>query len=465
MTTQLEDKTPLQGGMHTGVAIMGFLLCFVAGAGVMWGYSRHAQGATARSGSMTQAEGVRAQAPGATWTDEAGAIPVSSKDPVWGDRDAPATVVLFSDFQCPFCSRIEPTLDKVKETYGKEKVRVVWKNFPLNFHANAKPAAEAAQGVFALEGSEAFFRFHNLALKNQRELGAEAYEKWAREAGVRDMSAWKKGVETHAWAEKVEQDVALGGRLPVSGTPSLFVNGIPVSPPSPDVLTRMIDQEIAEAQAKLQAGVAKDKLYVTLSNENRASAKAAPPPAPAASLPPLERKNIPVDPKSPSLGSADAKVVVQEFSDFECPACSKAEPILRELRDIYKDKVRFVWRDMPLAMHPEAPVAAEAAREALAEKGTLGFWAMHDKLFASQKDLSRAKIEALGHELGLDAAKLKAALDSGRHQPVIEADAKIAEAAGIRATPGFVINGYFVSGAQPVATFRAVIDRALAEAR
>ena len=73
---------------------------------------------------------------------------------MWGNRNAPVTIVVFSDFQCPFCSRVEPTVDQIKATYGKDKVRIVWKNSPLPFHPNAKPAAEAAQGVFALAGNE-----------------------------------------------------------------------------------------------------------------------------------------------------------------------------------------------------------------------------------------------------------------------------------------------------------------------
>src|SRR3954471_3447933 len=98
---------------------------------------------------------------GAAWSDEESPVPISSKDPMWGNRAAPVTVVIFSDFQCPFCSRVEGTIDQEKTTYGKDKVRLIWKNEPLPFHPNAKPAAEASAGVFALKGSDAFWNFHD----------------------------------------------------------------------------------------------------------------------------------------------------------------------------------------------------------------------------------------------------------------------------------------------------------------
>jgi hypothetical protein len=172
------------GGMCTGVAIIGFLLCFLAGGAVMWGYDSH----RLKTGGITADN---AGGGGPQWSDKESPIPVTSDDPVWGNRNAPVTIVEFSDFQCPFCSRVEPTMDQVRSTYGPDKVRVVWKNQPLPFHDKAKPAAEAAQAVFALKGSEAFWKFHKAAFQNQKDLSPESYEKWAVAAGV-DAAAFKK---------------------------------------------------------------------------------------------------------------------------------------------------------------------------------------------------------------------------------------------------------------------------------
>src|SRR3954469_6133295 len=130
--------------MNKGTAIIGFLLCFLTGMGLMYGidHSKHNFDVSADSGT--------------TWSDNDSPIPVDSKDPTWGSRTAPVTIVIFSDFQCPFCSRVEPTITQLKEKYGADKLRVVWKNSPLPFHQNARPAAVAAETVFRLGGSKAF---------------------------------------------------------------------------------------------------------------------------------------------------------------------------------------------------------------------------------------------------------------------------------------------------------------------
>ena len=164
----------------------------------MWGYdtNRMKQGGGAITADSTG---------GAAWSDDESPVPVSSKDPVWGSRTAPVTIVVFSDFQCPFCSRVEGTLDQVKTTYGPDKVRMVWKNEPLPFHDKAKPSAEAAMAVFNIKGSDGFWKFHDTAFKNQQGLSADNYEKWAIAAGA-DSAKFKAEIAT--LMQKVEESAA-----------------------------------------------------------------------------------------------------------------------------------------------------------------------------------------------------------------------------------------------------------------
>ncbi|MBX3218101.1 MAG: thioredoxin domain-containing protein, partial [Labilithrix sp.] len=179
-----------------------------------------------------------------------------------------------------------------------------------------------------------------------------------------------------------------------------------------------------------------------------------------------EKKEAPAVPAgSPWKGNKDAKVVIQEWSDFQCPFCSRVEGTVSEVMKNYGDKVKFVWRDKPLPMHPDAPLASEAAREALKQKGPDGYWKMHDKLMANQQKLKRDDLDGYAKELGLDMDKFKTALDSRVHKPAVDADDKAGSDIGISGTPAFLINGYYISGAQPYAKFKKLIDRALAEAK
>ena len=108
--------------MTRGTAIIGFILCFIAGMGLMWGIDRGA----GHSGSGHDITAAAFE--GGPWSDAAASVPVSSKDAMWGSRNAPVTIVMFSDYNCGFCKRVEGTIEKLKHQYGKDKLRVIWKN-------------------------------------------------------------------------------------------------------------------------------------------------------------------------------------------------------------------------------------------------------------------------------------------------------------------------------------------------
>jgi len=453
------DMRPSEGGgMSTGVAIIGFILCFMAGGAVMWGYDSH---------RMKTAGGITADssngAGGAQWADSESPIPVTSQDPVWGNRGAPVTVVTFSDFQCPFCSKVEPALDQVKSTYGPDKVRIVWKNQPLPFHDKAKPAAEAAQTVFMLKGSEAFWKFHDTAFKNQASLSPESYEKWAVAAGV-DANAFKTTLATHKAAKKIEEDMAIGNKVGANGTPAFRINGVELSGAQPfDKFKETIDKELAKAEAKIKAGTPKDKIYVAMSSENFKNA-----PAPKKEEDEEEKEDtktvwrVPVG-NSPVQGKADAPITIIEFSDFQCPYCKRVEPQLKKIHDTYGDKVRLVWKHEPLPFHPRAIPAAALTLEARAQKGDKGFWDAHDKLFDIQPKLEDADLEKAASELGLDVAKFKAAVKDNKYKKDIDADMELGEDVQASGTPHFFVNGRRLVGAQPYEKFSKIIDEELAK--
>ncbi len=437
------------GGMNTGAAIIGFILCFIAGGGVMWGVDSYKM----KQGGAITAEGTTA----GSWSDEESPVPVSSKDPMWGKREAPVTIVVFSDFQCPFCSRVEGSLDQVKTTYGPDKVRMIWKNEPLSFHDKAKPAAEAAQGVFALKGSEGFWKFHDTAFKNQQALSAESYEKWAKEAGVTDMAGFKAGLASHKWAKKVDEDHEIAKKVGVNGTPAFYINGVSLSGAQPfDKFKEVIDKELGKAQAKIASGTPKDRVYVEMSKENK---KSAPPPKEDEE----EKEDtstvfkVPVG-NSPVLGKADAQVTIVVFSDFQCPYCKRVEPTFKQIREKYGDKVRMVWKHEPLPFHPRAEPASQLTLEARAQKGNTGFWEAHDRLFESQPKLEDADLEKVAQDMKLDMAKVKDALKNHKYKRDIDADMELGEDVQANGTPHMFINGRRLVGAQPYDKFEKIID-------
>jgi hypothetical protein len=127
----------------------------------------------------------------------------------------------------------------------------------------------------------------------------------------------------------------------------------------------------------------------------------------------------------------------------------------------FPGKIKLVWRDKPLPMHPDAPLAAEAAREAHAQKGNDGFAKMHKLLFENQQALKREDLDGYAKKIGLDMKRFARALDTRAHRAAVEADEKATEAAGVNGTPSFFIGPYFVSGAQPLSKFKRAVERAL----
>ncbi len=171
------------------------------------------------------------------------------------------------------------------------------------------------------------------------------------------------------------------------------------------------------------------------------------------------RRNLAVAPNEPARGPAQAPVTIVEYSDFECPFCSRVVPTLYQLIDDYGDKIRLVYRDYPLAFHPNAQLAAEAAQCAH-DQGK--FWDYHNKLFENQKALDRKSLDSYATELELDADSFGSCLNDRAQQASVMTETQQASAYGVTGTPAFFINGRFVSGALPIERFKEVIDDELA---
>jgi protein-disulfide isomerase len=163
----------------------------------------------------------------------------------------------------------------------------------------------------------------------------------------------------------------------------------------------------------------------------------------------------------PAKGPADAPITIIEFSDYECPFCKRAEVSVDQVMQAYPDKVKVVYRDYPLPMHPNARPASEAAACANAQGK---FWEYHKKLFDNQTALGKDQLKSYAKDLGLDQAKFDKCVDSNEFKAKVDQDVEAASKVGVTGTPAFFINGRMISGAQPFEKFKEVIDEELATA-
>ena len=162
--------------------------------------------------------------------------------PVKGSEDAIITIVEWSDFQCPFCNRVSPTLAQIEKEYG-DKVQIAFKHLPLSMHTKAKAAHIASE---AAHRQGKFWEMHDKIFADQRGMSEAKYLEYAKELGL-DMNKFEADLESESVAQAVENDLKMASSLGVTGTPGFFVNGRFLRGAQPfDAFKRLIDQELAK---------------------------------------------------------------------------------------------------------------------------------------------------------------------------------------------------------------------------
>jgi protein-disulfide isomerase len=257
-----------------------------------------------------------------------------------------------------------------------------------------------------------------------------------------DQEAKARGIDR---ATLVEREIAAKAPAPTDADVVAWyqanparVNGATLDQVRAPIRSLLIEQRMDAARATLVEAL-KTKTIVTVT---------------------LEPPRVEVaDGGRPPRGSSSAPVEVIEFSDFQCPFCQRANPVVEQVLKTYGDKIKFVYRHYPLPNHPNARPAAEAA--ACAE--TQGkFWEYHDRLFADPSKLATADLKAHAAALGLDTAKFNACVDNHQQKASVDADVAAADAVGVTGTPAFFVNGRSLEGAQPFDAFKRIIDEELA---
>jgi protein-disulfide isomerase len=217
-----------------------------------------------------------------------------------------------------------------------------------------------------------------------------------------------------------------------------------------------------------------EALAAAVRAEVKAAMAEAQPAAPALQVPPQSQQPQVVDVSEdddPALGPDDAKVVVVEFSDYQCPFCTRfALQTFKPLLQQYGDQIRWVYRDFPIeGLHPQAQKAHEAAN-CVREQNEAKYWEIHDMLY-ERRDAWNNNPDHVNifkgwiPELDLDQAAFDQCLDSGKYAAEVQADQRDGASYGVRGTPTFFINGQALVGAQPIEAFQQVIDAELAKAK
>lgn len=370
--------------------------------------------------------------------------------PAKGPATAPVTMLVFSDFQCPFCKKVEPTLKALQVKYGND-LRMVWKNYPLDFHPRAIPAAMLALEARAEKGDAAFWDAHD-RLFASADLDDPTLEAIGKALGLDDKKL-KDAIAKKKYQSVIDADQDLGDDVNVNGTPHFLINGRSLGGNQPlQKFIALIDEEMGKAKAKIAAGITAQDYYADLMKG-------------AQTVPGPTKVTVPAAPSAPVRGLASAPVTVVAYGGYQDPYSQKANQTLKDLLAAYPGKVKIQWRHDPLAMHAQGHAAAEAAVEAFKEKGNDGFWKFHDLMMAKDgPGLERSALDGYAKTVGLDPKRFATALDTAANASAVDADIATAKTLGFSGTPQFYVNGYPIAGAQAYRKFRRLVDRALADA-
>ncbi|MBM3766967.1 MAG: hypothetical protein FJW32_16380, partial [Acidobacteria bacterium] len=303
---------------------------------------------------------------------------------------APVRVEVYSDFQCPFCAAFAQPVHQLHAS----GVDVAFKHFPLSFHPDAQLAHQAAAAA-GLQGK--FWEMHDLLFANREALKRNHLVDYAKKLGL-DAARFAKDLESDAVKQAVEADKADGAKRNVNGTPTLFVNGKSYSG--------------AKTLEQMQ--------QLVRDEQRRAVAMAE------------------ISDASLSRGPSDARVTVEFFADLQSRVSAPALAVIDQILKQNPGAVRVQFRNFPLAFHPQAALAHEAAMTA-ARHGR--FWEFAQFILGEQDSLREQDLVALAGRLGLDEAAFAADLQAHKYAPRVEADVVSGLGRGIRGSPAILVNG------------------------
>jgi protein-disulfide isomerase len=374
----------------------------------------------------------------------------SAADHVTGRKNAAVTMIVYSDFECPFCAKHYDTVKKILRTY-RGKVSIIYRQFPLPFHTSALPAAKASECVAKLKGNDAFWQFVNRIFRD----GASTYEATAAAAGI-DPKTLKTCMASKEVSDLITKEIN-DATDAVSGTPASFL-----------VNTRTGKGETLEGSQPFEDF---QKTIDSLLQTSKPTANPTPAPTPTPAPVPTGTTTPSIPPVSPSdhvRGKPDARFSLVVYMDYECPFCRKNHSTIQKILATYPDTVNIVYRHYPLSFHANSEKEAEAAECAAEVGGNDAFWKFTDGIFAKTTSngtgFALSDLPILAGQIGLDKGSFQACLDGGQKAKIVSAEEDTGTAAGIQGTPANELIDHTtgkvtaIEGAQPFEEFQKTID-------
>jgi len=240
-------KTPPKIAFSMGI-LAGITIASIAGMIMMYTYvgGEVTTDTTTNTGTVAgvddAADPTPTPTPSADPTPTVSDVEVRADDYIRGDKNAPVTLIEWSDFECSFCARVFPIIEQVLEEY-EGQVRLIYRHFPLSFHTNAQKAAEASECA----GDQGkFWEMHDIMFENQSSIAVDDLKGYAKELGL-NTSTFDDCLDNDTHAQKVKDDFTEGTQVGVNGTPATFVNGTMISGAQPfESFAAAIDAALAE---------------------------------------------------------------------------------------------------------------------------------------------------------------------------------------------------------------------------
>ena len=339
----------------------------------------------------------------------------------------PVSMVVFSDFECPYSAQLFFELEKLQAKYPK--FHIIYKQSPLSIHPDSPLAHRAA---LAAGRQDRFDAMAELLYANQKPQDVASLTAFAHQLHL-DVGRFRHDLDSSSVAAELDADMEESSAFAIEQTPTLFINGKTlVGYQSEQTLAGLIDT--AAAQNIVAPATAPDSVGETLDPALLAEIQSRP---------------------TAAQGAADAPLTIVEFTDFQCPYCRGAVTPMEQFMASRGREVRWIVRTFPLDIHPDSELAAEAALAA-GEQGK--FWQMHDLLFANQTALKLENLRAYAEQLHLDMHTFNDALATHRFAGQIASDRMLGTKAGVDGTPTFVIDGHLMSGARSLPELNQIAD-------